>query len=181
MFQCRFKLFDSIATDFSWTNASTIASLHDSPFTCISIGRTARKHGLKDVAASSLDCLQGELEVDLAFLKLREQVLNMDLQSSLALVNSVNLSCFENRQKAEIFRLKAKKYEELGAEKAKSKSHHAYCHAVQISPNYARAWIDWGHLCASLDEKSGKDKEDAEIRESAKQRGLYLVQAMGCL
>jgi len=93
------------------------------------MGRTARKHGLKDVAAYSLDCLQGELDVDLAFLKLREQVLNMSLESSLALVNSVNLSCFENRQKAEIFRLKAKKYEELGVEKAKSNQ--AYCHAVQ--------------------------------------------------
>lgn len=148
------------------------------------MGRTARKHGLKDVAAYSLDCLQGELDVDLAFLKLREQVLNMSLESSLALVNSVNLSCFENRQKAEIFRLKAKKYEELGVEKAKSNQ--AYCHAVQISPNYARAWIDWGHLCASLcddipKQQSGKDKEDAERRESAKKRGLYLVQAMGCL
>ena len=64
----------------------------------------------------------------------------------------------------------------------KPKSNQAYCHAVQICPTYARAWIDWGRLCASLSDDTRRQAGDekAESKELIKKTNLYLVQAMGC-
>jgi len=187
IFLWRFQIFDAIASNFSWTNdQNTIATLHDRPFACISLGRAARKQGLKEVAAFSLKSLTDcAMDVEYAFLKLREQVVNYQyssvesLKGGLNLVNSTNLSFFDGRQKSEIFRLKAYF---LNALKEKPKSNQAYCHAVQICPTYARAWIDWGQLCASLSDDTRKQASDekADSKELTKKTGLYLVQAMGC-
>jgi transformation/transcription domain-associated protein len=79
-----------------------------------------------------------------------------------------------------MFRLKAYFFYELNE---KPKSNQAYCHAVQICPTYARAWVDWGLLCASLSDDAQKQSRDekADSKELSKKTGLYLVQAMGCL
>lgn len=113
IFLWRFQIFDAIASHFSWADPNTISNLHDRPFACISLGRAARKQGLKEVAAFSLNSLtDGFIGVDYAFLKLRELVVHCQystvesLKGGLALVNSTNLSFFDSRQKAEIFRLK---------------------------------------------------------------------------
>ena len=81
------------------------------------------------------------MDVGDAFLKLREQIVAYQngsddfLKGGLNLVNSTNLSFFDARQKAELFRLKGYFLRSLNDE---PKAHQAYCHAVQISPTYAR-------------------------------------------
>lgn len=103
------------------------------------------------------------MDVQDAFLKLREQVVAYQcsspdlLKGGLNLVNSTNLSFFDSRQKAELFRLKAVFLNKLND---KPSSNQAYCNAVQICPAYARAWIDWGHLCVSLSELTRKKVEN---------------------
>jgi transformation/transcription domain-associated protein len=103
-----------LASNFTWADPSTVTTLHDRPFACITLGRTARKQGLKEVATFSLNSLTDcTIDVEYAFLKLREQVVSFQnssvesLKGGLALVNSTNLSFFDSRQKAEMFRLKA--------------------------------------------------------------------------
>jgi transformation/transcription domain-associated protein len=187
IFLWRLQIFDAIARNFSWTNdQNAIATLHDRPFVCISLGRTSRKQGLKEVATYFLDSLESGIDVEYEFLKLREQILNYQfssadsLKNGLNLVNSTNLSYFDSQQKAEIFRLKARFFYELNE---KPKSNQAYCHAVQICPTYARTWVDWGQLCASLSDDAQEQVEDekADSKELSKKTGLYLSQAMGCL
>ena len=103
-----------LASNFTWADPSTVTTLHDRPFACITLGRTARKQGLKEVATFSLNSLTDcTIDVEYAFLKLREQVVSFQnssvesLKGGLALVNSTNLSFFDSQQKAEMFRLKA--------------------------------------------------------------------------
>jgi hypothetical protein len=183
----RLQIFDAIARNFSWTNdQNAIAALHDRPFVCLSLGRTSRKQGLKEVASYFLDSLESGIDIEYEFLKLREQILNYQLSSAdslkkgLNLVNSTNLSFFNSQQKAEFFRLKACLFHQLNE---KPKSNQAYCHAVQICPTYARTWVDWGQLCASLSDDVQEQVEDekADSKELSKKTGLYLSQAMGCL
>jgi hypothetical protein len=189
IFLWRLNVFDDIVSKFAWTNdPNTIATLHDRPFACLLQGRVARKQGLNDVSAFSLNSLsECTMEVEYAFLKLREQVVNCkslhshkSLQGGLNMVNSTNLTFFDTRQKAEMFRLKAIIYQ-LSNEKPKANQ--AFCHAVQMCPSYARTWIDWGRLCASLSADARTHAVDAttDCKELAKKTCLYLVQAMGCL
>lgn len=87
---------------FQWADRNTVAALHDRPFSCISLGRAARKQGLKEVAAFSLgsmaDCA---MDVEYAFLKLREQVVSFQNSTpeqskiGLNLVNTTNLAYFD--------------------------------------------------------------------------------------
>ena len=187
IFLWRFQIFDAIANHFSWTNdPSIVASLHDRPFSCISLGRTARKQKLEELASYSLTSLTDcAMDVEYAFLKLREQVVSYQhsseekLKGGLDLLNATNLSFFDSRQKAEIYRLKAYFF---NARNEKPKANQAYCHSVQICPNYARAWIDWGMLCAALTDDARKQAGDkVGSKELTKKTALYLVQAMGCL
>ena len=188
IFLWRLQIFDAIARNFSWTNdPNAIATLHDRPFVCISLGRAARKQGLKEVATYSLNSLtEPAMDVEYEFLKLREYVVNCQFSSEeslkcgLNLVNSTNLSYFDSQQKAEMFRLKAYFFYELNET---PKSNQACCHAVQICPTYARAWVDWGQLCSSLSDDAHKQAADekADSKELSKKTGLYLVQAMSCL
>ena len=188
IFLWRLQIFDAIARNFSWTNdPNVIATLHDRPFVCISLSRAARKQGLKEVATYSLNSLtELAMDVEYEFLKLREHVVNCQFSSEeslkcgLNLVNSTNLSYFDSQQKAEMFRLKAYFFYELNET---PKSNQACCHAVQICPTYARAWVDWGQLCSSLSDDAHKQAADekADSKELSKKTGLYLVQAMACL
>ncbi|KAL3798859.1 hypothetical protein HJC23_004647 [Cyclotella cryptica] len=182
----RFHIFDAVAKNFSWTEAGTLATLHDRPYAAIKLGRAARKQDLKEVSMFLLSQLTDCMDVEDAFLKLREQIVSYQvspdevpeestLKGGLNLVNSTNLTFFNARQKAELFRLKSYFFNALND---KSNAHKNYCHAVQLSPNYARAWIDWGHLCASLCDSS---KNSAESKDPKHKMNIqYLAQAMGC-
>lgn len=186
IFLWRLQIFDVIARTFSWTNdLNAIANLHDRPFVYISLSRAARKQGLNDIATYSLDSLTDlEIDVEYEFQKQREHIVNFQfsragsLKGGLSLTNSTNITFFDFQQRAEMFRLKAHFFFKLGE---KPKSNQAYCHAVQICPTYARAWIDWGKLCSSLSDdamyQARSNKAESKLSEEA---SLYLVQAMGC-
>jgi transformation/transcription domain-associated protein len=187
IFLWRLQIFDVIARTFSWTNdLNAIANLHDRPFVYISLSRAARKQGLNDIATYSLDSLTDSgIDVEYEFQKQREHIVNFQfspagsLKGGLSLANSTNITFFDFRQRAEMFRLKAHFFLGLGE---KPKSNQAYCHAVQICPNYARAWIDWGKLCSSLsDDAIDQAKSNkAESNELSEETCLYLVQSMSC-
>jgi transformation/transcription domain-associated protein len=187
IFLWRLQIFDVIARTFAWTNdLNAIANLHDRPFVYISLSRAARKQGLNDIATYSLDSLRdSEIDVEYEFQKQREHIVNFQfspagsLKGGLSLANSANITFFDFRQRAEMFRLKAHFFFKLGE---KPKSNQAYCHAVQICPTYARAWIDWGKLCSSLSDDAMDQAKGikAESNELTEETCLYLVQAMSC-
>ena len=192
VFLWRSHMFDAIVKNFSWSEAGTLATLHDRPWTAIKATQIARKHDMKDTALLYLRNLaDSAMDVSDAFCKLREQILSYDGGSELErtgglnLINTTNLSYFDSRQKSELFRLKAQFLTSLGG---KSKANQAYCHAVQVCPSYSRAWVSWGGLCSRLGyeiEQSGKAKAKEEsnndiLVSSAKKAGQYLAQAMGC-
>ena len=186
LFLWRSNIFDSITSNFGWVEANTLATLHDRPHCCISLSRAARKQDLKEVSTFTINSLGDSImDVDNAFLKLREEVTmyqysseNM-LKGGLNLVNSANVSYFSDRQKAEVFRLKAYFLNEL---RDKPKANQAYCQAVQVCPNHARAWQDWGDLCVSLSDATRKKLADdkTDKKDLAKKASQYLSQAAGC-
>lgn len=103
------------------------------------------------------------MDVTDAYLKLREQILaynnpenELERTGGLNLINTTNLSFFDATQKSELFRLKAIFLSSL---RRTSKSNQAYCHAVQISPTHAKAWVSWGGLCSSLGTLTEKQAE----------------------
>ena len=113
-------------------------------------------------------------------MKLREQVLNSDsLQQGLSLVSQADISYYDPRQKAEVFRLKAFLHNARGE---KPMANLEYGSSVQISPNYARAWVDWGTLCASLspDDTISQSESDTDSVDSTNKKNSYLIQAMSC-
>lgn len=182
----RTNMFDTISSNFASVDANTLATLHDRPHCCIALSRVARKQNLTEVSTYTLNSLgDSVMDVDSAFLKLREQVTTYQcssenmLKGGLNLVNSTNVSYFSDRQRAEIFRLKAYFLKEL---RDKPKANQAYCQAVQICPNHARAWQDWGDLCVSLSDGTRKKLADdnADKKDLAKKASQYLSQAAGC-
>jgi len=189
----RSHMFGAITSNFHWSEASALASLHDRPWTAIRMAETARSHGLREVGLASLSKLTDcAMDVSDAFSKLREQILTYDNPLSdverscgLNLVNTTNLGFFDNRQKSELFRLKAKFLSSLGG---RSKANQAYCHAVQVCPSYAKAWVSWGSLCTSLGRLAEKQLEQSkpdpnkleQSSSSAKKVAQYLAQALGC-
>lgn len=186
LFLWRSNIFDSITSNFGWVEAGTLATLHDRPHCCITLSRAARKQDLKEVSTYTMNSLGDSImDVDTAFLKLREEVTTYQhssenvLKGGLNVVNSANVSYFSDRQKAEVFRLKAYFLNEL---RDKPKANQAYCQAVQICPNHARAWQDWGDLCVSLSESTRKKLADdkADKKDLAKKASQYLSQAAGC-
>jgi hypothetical protein len=191
----RLHMFSSITSNFSWSEPSTLASLHDRPWTSIQMAKIARKQGLRDVALQSLNQLTDcSMDVSDAFSKLREQILaysnpdsDLERTGGLNLINTTNLAFFDSSQKSELFRLKATFLSSLGG---RSKSNQSFCHAVQICPSYARAWVSWGGLCASLgklaekqsatDNSATKTGSDLKDLNSSKKVAQYLAQGMGC-
>jgi len=188
----RSHMFNSITSHFSWSEAGTLATLHDREWTAIRMAKTARKQGLREVSLLALnkitDCA---MDVSDAFSKLREQILTyynldseMERTGGLNMVNTTNLSFFDAQQKSELFRLKAQFSSSLSS---RSKANQAYCHAVQVCPTYARAWVSWGTLCSSLGRLAEKQSEQAKNSGdgndgsgSSKKVAQYLAQAMGC-
>jgi len=85
------------------------------------------------------------------------------------LVSQADISYYDSRQKAEAFRLKAYLHNSLGE---KAMANLEYGSSVQISPNYARAWIDWGTLCASLspDDTNSQSESDTDSVDSTNKK-----------
>lgn len=130
------------------------------------------------------------MDVSDVYLKLREQVLfynnpesELERTGGLNLINTTNLSYFDQAQKAELFRLKAIF---LASLRRTSKSNQAYCHSVQICPSHTKSWISWGGLCSSLGAMTEKQAEHAKDNTQEARAALtkkvaqYLAQAMGC-
>ena len=145
LYSWRLHVFDTIASIFSWNEPATVSTLHDRSFASIFFGRAARKQGKKDVSLFLINDLTDCMSVPDAFLKLREQIVTYQysadkdmLKGGLNLVNSTNLTFFDSKQKAEIFRLKSYFFNALND---KSNAHKSYCHTLQINPNYARGDI----------------------------------------
>lgn len=186
-------MFSSITSNFQWSEAGALSTLHDRPWTAIRMAKTARKQGIADVARMSLNKISdSSIDVSDAFSKLREQILilnnpdsDLERTAGLNLVNTTNLGFFDGAQKSELFRLKAQFLSSLAG---RSKANQAYCHAVQVCPTYAKAWISWGSLCLSLGRLAEKQQAEqhseatAENKENpnAKKVAQYLAQAMGC-
>ena len=187
-------MFTAITNKFHFAEQSTLASLHDRPWTAIRMSRAARELGIPEVSLLSLSKLTDcAMDVADAFAKLNEQILSYrngsedEKKGGLNLINTTNLSYFDSNQKSELFRLKADFLESLGG---KTKATQAYCHAVQLCPTYARAWTSWGGLCWSLSDlvetqsrrqQSTDSAEDrAKKASNAKKVCQYLAQSMGC-
>ena len=196
VFAWRAHMFTAITSNFQWSEPNSLAALHDRPWTVIRMAKTARKQGMRDVSLLLLNKTAEEraMNVSDAFLKLREQILayynlqnDRERHGGLNLINTTNLSFFDENQKSEIFRLKAKFLASLGG---KSKANQAYCHSVQVSETHARAWTCWGQLCSSLgaiaerqatEEASGeRERPGSDSQSSAAKVPEYLAQGMGC-
>jgi hypothetical protein len=197
VFSWRAHMFSAITSNFHWSEPNTLATLHDRPWTAIRMAKTARKHGMRDVSLLTLNKTVDEraMNVSDAFLKLREQILayynpgsDAERHGGLNLINTTNLSFFDQPQKSEIFRLKASFLASLGF---RSKANQAFCHALQISPTHARAWESWGGLCSMLGavaekqvdlstSKGGQEGSKEVGTDSSKRVAQYLAQAMGC-
>jgi transformation/transcription domain-associated protein len=89
----------------------------------------------------------------------------LERTGGLNLINTTNLSFFDDSQKGELFRLKGSFLQSLGG---RSKANQAYCHAVQICPSYAKGWVSWGGLCKSLADLTAKQSETSVGSEASK-------------
>ena len=196
IFTWRAHMFNAITSNFHWSDPSTLATLHDRPWTAIKMSKVARKQGMQQTAFLLLNRLTDSRSMDVsdAYLKLREQILlfnnpdnDLERTGGLNLINTTNLSYFDSSQKGELFRLKAIF---LASLRRTSKSNQAYCHSVQICPSHAKSWISWGGLCSSLGAMTEKQAEQARASggdkardtrtDSTKKVAQYLAQAMGC-
>jgi transformation/transcription domain-associated protein len=194
----REHMFSAVTSNFHWSEPNTLATLHDRPWTIIRMAKTARKQGMQDVSLHFLNKTSEErsMNVSDAFLKLREQILayfnpdsELERHGGLNLINSTNLSFFDQAQKSELFRLKAQFLSSLGS---RSKANQAFCHSVEICATHARAWNSWGELCSSLGAVAEKQAEQGSVTGTtedsvsqdkaiaAKKVAQYLAQAMGC-
>jgi transformation/transcription domain-associated protein len=173
-------MFNAITSNFHWSEPSTLATLHDRPWTAIRMSITARKQGLCQVrqhvcwasgettsssfpnaglektALLLLNKLTDSRAMDVtdAYLKLREQILAYNNpESETERTGGLNLI---NTTNLSFFDAKQKselfrlKAIFLSSLRRTSKSNQAYCHSVQICPTYAKAWVSWGGLCSSL-------------------------------
>lgn len=176
LFLWRNHMFEAIISNFKWCDPGTLATLHDRPWTFIQMARVARKQNMPDIAFTSLNRLHDpNMDIANAFSKIREQMLMFDPKSGLNMVNTTNLSYFDQRQKSECFRIKASFLASMGKTRDAT---HSYFRAVRVCPWYEKAWVGWGILCYSLAENSelSSDKPSA-IKIQVSQ---YLANAMGC-
>ena len=187
----RNHMFGAITKIFHWSEPNILATLHDRPWTAIRLAKTARKQDLRDVSLLLLSKASDKSTMNVldAYLQLREQILaymnpasETERQGGLNLVNTTNLSFFDQSQRSELFRLKASFLASLGS---RSKANQAYCHSVQICPSHSRAWVDWGNLCAELGgaaEQAEKPAGDPQREKATTTNKVaqYLAQAIGC-
>ena len=65
--------------------------------------------------------------------------------AGLSMVNSTKLDYFNDRQKAELFRLKGEFLNALGDDKVPD-SQAALSHSMWVCDSYAKGWLSWAHL-----------------------------------
>lgn len=153
LYSWRLYIFDTIASLFNWVERSRLANLHDHSNATIKLARIARKQNLRELSSFlskdlSTDCM----DISDAFAFMREQIAvhqhSSDpdvLRTGLNLVNSTDLTLFNDRHKAEFFRLKSYFYNALND---KSTAHKNLCHTVQICPDYSRGKAHAMNSCA---------------------------------
>jgi transformation/transcription domain-associated protein len=114
------------------------------------------------------------MDVSDAYLKLREQIISynnpesdLERTGGLNLINTTNLSYFDQTQKSELFRLKAIF---LASLRRTSKSNQAYCHSVQISPTHSKSWVSWGGLCSSLGTLTERQAEQLTLKSGSSEK-----------
>jgi transformation/transcription domain-associated protein len=191
LFTWRGHMFAAVTSNFHWSDPSSLAALHDRPWTVIRLSKTARKQGVRDVCLTSLSKLYSVSTMDVhdAFQKLREQIVACrdgpdtatDLRGGLSIVNNTNLDYFSSQQKAELFRLKASFLSALGS---RSKANQAYCHSSQISPGYGKTWLSWGEHCVEMAEATEVEAAAVGAEGAAADYMMKIIQlnaqAMGC-
>jgi transformation/transcription domain-associated protein len=114
------------------------------------------------------------MDVSDAYLKLREQIISynnpesdLERTGGLNLINTTNLSYFDQTQKSELFRLKAIF---LASLRRTSKSNQAYCHSVQICPTHSKSWVSWGGLCSSLGTLTERQAEQLTLKSGSSEK-----------
>ena len=120
------------------------------------------------------------MDVSDAYMKLREQILAYNNPESeaertggLNLINTTNLGFFDASQKSELFRLKAIFLSSL--RRTTESPNQAYCHAVQICPTHAKAWISWGGLCSSLGSLTEKQAEGKDASKVSNESMCFVL------
>jgi hypothetical protein len=153
-----FSLIESIFQNVS--DESQLASLHDSPWTVVTLARAARKHRLEDVSMQTLSRLNSVSTMDVqdVYTKLREQILvcltdsQEQLYNGVNIINSTNLEYFDATQKAELFRLKAQFQVQIGLDKDAELS---FSQSVQMCPSFGKGWTSWSDFCYARFKTSG--------------------------
>lgn len=130
-----------------------LAALHDTPWTILTLAKTARKHGLYDVSLNTLAKLNSisHMDVNEAFTQLREQILSRlstgnDYIGVHNIINSTNMDYFDSQQKSELFRLKALCQQHTNL---LSDAQDSFAISIQLCDKYAKGWLSWGHFCYS--------------------------------
>jgi len=154
LFFWRNQVFETIAKAFQWGEASKVAFLHDTPWTVIKQASIARHQHMQDVSLQYLAKLQGvsTMDVEDAFDKLREQIVicmnyPKEMHGGLNMINNTNLEYFNEKQKSELFRLKAEFYRRLGQSREAFES---FGQAAALCPKYGKAWLTWGEYCDTI-------------------------------
>lgn len=145
-----FSLIENIFQNLS--DESQLASLHDSPWTVVTLARAARKHRLEDVSMQTLARLNSVTTMDVqdVYAKLREQILvcltdsREQLYNGVNIINSTNLEYFSPAQKAELFRLKAQFQVQIGLDKEAELS---FSQSLQMCPSFGKGWTSWSDFC----------------------------------
>lgn len=130
------------------TNTYGYRGYHETAWIINRFAHVARKHGLLDVCANSLNKIYTlpNIEISEAFLKLREQARCHyqkpgELAQGLEVINNTNLMYFSTPQKAEFYMLKGMFYERL---ERYQEAENAYNRAAQLDMHQPKAWAAWG-------------------------------------
>jgi hypothetical protein len=141
-----------------------LAALHDTPWTILTLAKTARKHGLYDVSLNTLAKLNSisHMDVNEAFTQLREQILSRlstsnDYIGVHNIINSTNMDYFDSQQKSELFRLKALCQQNTNL---LSDAQDSFVKSIQLCDKYAKGWLSWGHFCYSNLENGNSQTND---------------------
>lgn len=142
-----------------WSSPEHVLLLHDSPWTMSTTMRVARKHhfaeAIKLVQMSETDVQVTKMDVDDAFIKLREQILSCHvpmksnlghIRRGLHLILNTTMDFFGSKQRAELLRLKGLFFGTMGQ---LGDAHAAFSAATLVCCFYGRAWFAWAALCES--------------------------------
>jgi transformation/transcription domain-associated protein len=201
VFTWRSHMFNAITSNFHWSEPSTLATLHDRPWTAIRMSMTARKQGMRQVrnvivfilpcdnmvalltfkkkktALLLLNKLTDNRAMDVsdAYLKLREQILSYNNpENDLERTGGLNLINTTNLSffdPAQKSELFRLKAIFLASLRRTSKSNQGYCHSIQICPTHSKSWVSWGGLCSSLGTLTERQTEQLAMKSGSTEKG----------